>query len=49
VWGFDHDGDVNIVEVYARYLRTKIDRPFGRNSLQTVRTIGYRLVDDEET
>jgi two-component system OmpR family response regulator len=46
VWGFDHEGDVNIVEVYARYLRTKIDRPFGRNSLQTVRTIGYRLVDD---
>jgi DNA-binding response OmpR family regulator len=47
VWGFDHDGDVNIVEVYVRYLRTKIDRPFARNSLQTVRTIGYRLVDDE--
>ena len=48
VWGFDHEGDVNIVEVYAGYLRTKIDRPFGRNSLQTVRTIGYRLVDDAE-
>jgi DNA-binding response OmpR family regulator len=46
VWGFDHEGDDNIVEVYVRYLRTKIDRPFARNSLQTVRTIGYRLVDD---
>ena len=46
VWGFDFEGDDNIVEVYVRYLRTKIDRPFGRNSLQTVRTIGYRLVDD---
>ena len=46
VWGFDFDGDDNIVEVYVRYLRTKIDRPFARNSLQTVRTIGYRLVDD---
>ena len=46
VWGFDLEGDDNIVEVYVRYLRTKIDRPFARNSLQTVRTIGYRLVDD---
>jgi DNA-binding response OmpR family regulator len=47
VWGFDFTGDDNIVEVYVRYLRTKIDRPFARNSLQTVRTIGYRLIDDE--
>ena len=46
VWGFDFDGAENIVEVYVGYLRTKIDRPFGRNSLQTVRTLGYRLVDD---
>jgi DNA-binding response OmpR family regulator len=46
VWGFDFDGDANIVEVYVGYLRSKIDRPFGRNSLQTVRTLGYRLVDD---
>ena len=46
VWGFDFDGDENIVEVYVGYLRTKIDRPFGRHTLQTVRTIGYRLVAD---
>ena len=46
VWGFDFDGDENIVEVYVRYLRHKIDRPFGRSSLQTVRTLGYRLIDD---
>ena len=46
VWGFDHDGDSNIVEVYVRYLRHKIDRPFGRDTLRTVRTLGYRLVDD---
>lgn len=45
VWGFDFEGD-NVVEVYIRYLRTKIDRPFERASLETVRTIGYRLVDD---
>jgi two-component system OmpR family response regulator len=46
VWGFDFAGDDNIVEVYVRYLRTKIDRPFARQSLQTVRTLGYRLIDD---
>jgi DNA-binding response OmpR family regulator len=46
VWGFDFEGDTNIVEVYVGYLRTKIDRPFARNSVQTVRTLGYRLVDD---
>lgn len=45
VWGFDFPGDDNIVEVYIRYLRHKIDKPFDRNSLQTVRTLGYRLVD----
>jgi two-component system OmpR family response regulator len=46
VWGLDFDGDENIVEVYVGYLRSKIDRPFACNSLQTVRTIGYRLVDE---
>jgi two-component system, OmpR family, response regulator len=46
VWGLDFAGDDNIVEVYVGYLRSKIDRPFARNSLQTVRTLGYRLVDE---
>jgi DNA-binding response OmpR family regulator len=47
VWGEDFDGDDNVVEVYVRYLRRKIDAPFGRQSLQTVRGIsGYRLVPD---
>ena len=47
VWGDDFDGDDNVVEVYVRYLRRKIDAPFGRRSLQTVRRIsGYRLVAD---
>ena len=49
VWGLDYDGDDNIVEVYVGYLRSKIDRPFARNSLQTIRTVGYRLVDDVAT
>lgn len=46
IWGFDFEGDDNIVEVYVRYLRQKIDKPFSRSSLQTIRTLGYRLVDD---
>ena len=43
VWEHDFDGDPNIVEVYMRQLRTRIDEPFGRNALQTVRLVGYRL------
>ncbi len=43
VWGFDHEGDYNVVEVYIRYLREKIDRPFDRKSLVTLRGVGYRL------
>lgn len=44
VWGSDFDGDANIVEVYVGHLRAKVDRPFGRESIQTVRGVGYRLV-----
>ncbi len=44
VWGIDFDGDPNIVEVYIGYLRRKIDRPFGTETVRTVRGIGYQLV-----
>jgi len=43
VWDFTFDGDPNIVEVYVRQLRTRIDLPFGRAAIQTVRGAGYRL------
>jgi len=43
VWDFDFEGDPNIVEVYIRHLRDKIDRRFDRASIQTVRGFGYRL------
>jgi len=43
VWDFDFDGGPNIVEVYVRSLRKKIDEPFGRQSIVTVRGAGYRL------
>lgn len=43
VWGIDFDGDANVVEVYVRYLRRKIDEPFRPPLLETVRGVGYRL------
>jgi DNA-binding response OmpR family regulator len=46
VWDAHYDGDANVVEVYAGYLRRKIDAPFGRHSVQTVRGAGYRLAAD---
>ncbi|MGC8627109.1 MAG: response regulator transcription factor [Acidimicrobiales bacterium] len=42
VWGSDFNGDQNIVEVYIGYLRRKIDIPFGRHNIETVRGFGYR-------
>ena len=47
VWGDDFDGEPNVVEVYVGYLRRKIDLPFGRQSLQTVRGVGYRMAPDD--
>jgi two-component system, OmpR family, response regulator len=46
VWDFAFDGDPNIVEVYIRHLRVKIDEPFGRHSIRTIRGAGYRLAVD---
>jgi two-component system OmpR family response regulator len=43
VWDFAYDGDSNVVDVYVRYLREKVDRPFGRHTIETVRGAGYRL------
>ena len=47
VWDQSFDGDLNIVEVYIGHLRAKIDRPFGRTSVETVRGEGYRLAADD--
>jgi DNA-binding response OmpR family regulator len=46
VWDFAFDGDPRIVNVYIRSLRDKIDRPFKRASVETVRGLGYRIRDD---
>lgn len=46
VWDDDFEGDPNIVEVYVGHLRRKLDRPYARDSIQTVRGAGYRLAAD---
>jgi len=43
VWDFAYDGTSNIVDQYVNYLRRKVDRPFGRDDIETVRGVGYRL------
>jgi len=48
VWGPDFRGAANVVEVYIGYLRKKIDTPFGRSSLETLRGVGYRLRGDRD-
>ncbi|HEV7423401.1 MAG TPA: response regulator transcription factor [Mycobacterium sp.] len=48
VWDFDFDGDPNIVEVYIRRLRTKLQRSDDRPVIETVRGAGYRLVADRD-
>jgi two-component system OmpR family response regulator len=46
VWDSDFEGDPNIVEVYVRRLRRKVDEPFARRTIETVRGAGYRVTDD---
>lgn len=46
LWDFAAPVETNVVEVHISSLRRKIDAPFGRNSIETVRGVGYRLVDD---
>jgi len=45
-WDYGYENRSNVVDVYVRYLRAKIDRPFGRHSIETVRGAGYRLRQD---
>jgi two-component system, OmpR family, response regulator len=42
-WDYDYENRSNVVDVYVRYLRQKVDRPFGHDSIETVRGAGYRL------
>jgi two-component system, OmpR family, response regulator len=45
-WEYDYEHRSNVIEVYVRYLRQKIDKPFGTSSIETVRGAGYRLRKD---
>ena len=47
VCGYDYVGETNVIDVYVRYLRTKIDEVFGVRMIQTVRGVGYVIYDDE--
>jgi two-component system OmpR family response regulator len=47
-WDIGYDNRSNVITVYIRYLREKIDRPFGRHSIETVHGVGYRLRKDGE-
>ncbi|MBS4208455.1 response regulator transcription factor [Bacillus sp. FJAT-50079] len=45
VWGYDYFGDTNVVDVYIRYLRNKIDKPYADQLIHTIRGVGYVLKD----
>jgi two-component system OmpR family response regulator len=47
VWDFAYDGDSNVIDVFVRQLRDKVDRPFGTSSIETVRGVGYRIRDGD--
>ncbi|QUI22829.1 response regulator transcription factor [Vallitalea pronyensis] len=47
VWGFEYYGDTNIIDVYIRYLRGKIDQRFSINMIHTVRGVGYVIKDEK--
>lgn len=47
VWGYNYIGETNVIDVYVRYLRSKIDEPFNRKFIHTIRGVGYYIKDDE--
>lgn len=47
IWGFDFVGETNSVDVYVRYLRSKLEEPYGLNLIKTVRGVGYVIRDEE--
>ena len=49
VWGGGFDADTKVVDVYIGYLRAKVDRPFHRTCIQTVRGVGYQYLEPDDT
>lgn len=48
VWGWSYDGDTNVVDVYVRYLRQKLDEPFRVKTIHTIRGVGYLFNNEKE-
>jgi two-component system OmpR family response regulator len=46
-WDFAYENRSNVIDVYVRYIREKVDRPFGTEAIETVRGVGYRLREDD--
>lgn len=46
VWGYEYTGDTNVVDVYIRYLRAKLDERYGKKFIHTVRGVGYQLREE---
>jgi two-component system response regulator ArlR len=46
IWGYDFEGETNVVDVYIRYLRAKLEEPFGLKLIHTVRGVGYIIKDE---
>lgn len=47
VWGYSYENETNVVDVYIRYLRSKVDQKYNKNYIRTVRGVGYELTDEE--
>jgi len=47
VWGYDFIGETNAIDVYIRYIRAKIEEPFGVKIIQTIRGVGYVIRDEQ--
>ncbi|WP_226038086.1 response regulator transcription factor [Aquibacillus saliphilus] len=47
VWGYDYFGDTNVVDVYIRYLRQKVDKPFENQYIHTIRGVGYSIKENK--
>jgi DNA-binding response OmpR family regulator len=48
IWGYDFSGETNAVDVYIRYLRSKIEEPFNLKIIHTVRGVGYVIKDEQD-
>lgn len=48
VWGYDYEGDINVVDVYIKYLRSKVDESFETKLIHTIRGVGYMIMEEEK-